>query len=124
MDQENEKWIHVGNVEDFPEGEKVEKVVNRTPILILRQEDKWHAFEALCPHMSRSLQRSRVDGNILECIWHNMRFNIETGAIVYESGFIGIPDLKIYETRVEKQEVYVKAEGEPPFRRLSHEVGS
>jgi len=119
MDQDKQKWIHVGNVQDFPEGEKVERVVNRKPVLVLRRGSKWHAFEALCPHMSRSLQSARVDGNVLECIWHNMRFSIETGAIAYESGFIGIPDLNIYQIRVENQEVYVKDEGEPGLVRRS-----
>ena len=120
MDQDRQEWIRVGNVEDFPEGKKVERVVNGKPILVLRQESKWHAFEALCPHMSRSLEGARVDGNILECIWHNMRFNIETGANVYDSGFIGIPDLQPYEIRVENQEVYVKDEGEPGLIRRSN----
>ncbi|MDY6954327.1 MAG: Rieske (2Fe-2S) protein [Thermodesulfobacteriota bacterium] len=112
MDQDKQEWIPVGAVDDFPEGEKVERVVNRKRILVLRHKDRWRAFEALCPHMSRSLQRSRVDGNILECIWHNMRFNIDTGAITYASGFIGIPDLKVYEIRVENDTVYVKDEGQ------------
>jgi nitrite reductase/ring-hydroxylating ferredoxin subunit len=117
------RWINVGKVHDFPEGEKVEKTLNRAQILILRQEEKWHAFEALCPHMSRSLQPSRVNGNVLECIWHNMRFNIETGEILYKSGFIGIPHLKTYEVKVENGKVYVKDDGAFGSIRLSRNAG-
>lgn len=61
--------------------------------------------------MSLSLESSRVEGNILECIWHNMRFNIETRAIVYKSGFIGKPDLKVYGITVKKGAVYARDEG-------------
>jgi len=120
MDREKYKWIRVGNVENFPEGEKVKRVVNRRPILVLGHKDRWHAFETLCPHMSRSLQTPQVEGNVLECIWHNMCFNIETGAIVYESGFIGIPNLEIYDIKVKKGEVYVRDEGERGFIRQSN----
>jgi nitrite reductase/ring-hydroxylating ferredoxin subunit len=119
MDQEKKAWVHAGKVEDFPEGEKVERILDRRRVLLLRQQGKWYGFEALCPHMSRSLRNSRVEGDVLECIWHNMRFNIETGAVVYESGFIGIPDLKVYEIKIEKEDVYVKIEDEPGLIRRS-----
>jgi nitrite reductase/ring-hydroxylating ferredoxin subunit len=97
MDQEDQRWINVGKVHDFPEGEKVEKTLNRAQILILRQEEKWHAFEALCPHMSRSLQ--------------------------YKSGFIGIPHLKTYEVKVENGKVYVRDDGAFGSVRLSRNAG-
>ena len=112
MGAEDQSWINVGQVDDFPEGEKVEKVVHRDRVLILRQEGRWHAFEALCPHMSRLLDKATLKGNELECIWHNIRFNIDTGDIVYKSGFIGIPDLKIYEIKIDNGSVYVKSDGE------------
>jgi len=72
--------------------------------------------------MSRSLKRSHVDGSILECIWHNMRFNIETGAIVYKSGFIGMPDLKVYGITVKKGAVYIRDEGDLGLIRRADEL--
>ncbi len=108
IDQENKIWIKVGNVDDFPEGEKIEKNINKTAILILRHNDKWFALEAICPHMSQPLHNAKIRGNILECIWHNMSFNMDTGKIVFDSGFMEIPNLKIYKIKVENKEVYVK----------------
>ena len=107
--QEDPTWKNVGKVSDFPEGEKIERRLGGGRILILRQNNRWHAFEYLCPHMSRPLDGARVSSNVLECRWHNMCFNIETGEILYASGFIGIPDLKVYQIKVENGQVYVKS---------------
>ena len=107
--QDKQIWTRVGKVGDFPEGEKIERSLNRSRIFILRQDDRWYAFECLCPHMSRPLDGARVIGNIMECRWHNMCFDIETGEILYESGFIGIPDLKVYPIKVKNGQVYVKS---------------
>jgi nitrite reductase/ring-hydroxylating ferredoxin subunit len=117
MGAEEDRWIHVGEVDDFPEGEKVEKVVHKERLLILREKDKWHAFEALCPHMSRLLDNARLKGKELECIWHNIRFHIETGEILDSSGFIDIPDLKVYEIKIEEGRVYVKSDSDPIYGR-------
>jgi nitrite reductase/ring-hydroxylating ferredoxin subunit len=107
---EKEGWIRVGKVDDFPEGTSVEKVVHKERVLIRREEGSWHAFEALCPHMSRSLDNAWLRGKELECRWHNIRFHIETGEILYGAGFINIPDLKVYETRIKNGAVYVKSQ--------------
>jgi apoptosis-inducing factor 3 len=117
MGEGDQGWINVGDVDDFPEGEKVERTLQKNRILILRQQGEWHAFEALCPHMSRLLDNATLKGNELECIWHNIRFKIDTGEIVYESGFIGIPDLKVYEIKVDNGSVYVKSDGDPIYGR-------
>ncbi len=102
------EWVLAGNAEDFPEGIKVEKKINDNRILVLRQNDKWHAFQALCPHMSRPLDAARVTGNSMECIWHNMVFNLETGVIEDHSGFFDIPNLKVYKTKIQQGKVYVQ----------------
>lgn len=88
--------------------EKVTKNVFGNQIIILRRKNKWYAFESLCPHASQPLLNGRVRDNILECIWHNISFNLETGEIVFDSGFRDIPNLKVYKIKVENNEVYVK----------------
>ena len=110
MVEDDQKWEKMGKLDEFPEGEKIEKELGNYHILILRQSDKWYAFEAMCPHMSRPLNDALVNDKILECIWHNMSFNIESGEIVNESGFFDIPDLRLFNIKVENKEVYVKKE--------------
>ena len=107
-DQYHQTWIKVGEADDFPERKKIEKNIDDNLILILRHNDKWYAFEALCPHMSQPLKDARVKGNTLECIWHNMSFNMETGKTIFDSGFINIPDLQVYQIKVQDGIVYVK----------------
>jgi len=103
----DQAWIRVGRIEDFPEGMKVECLLADKQLLVLRQQDQWFAFEALCPHMSRPLEGSEADENQLNCKWHNMIFSLETGEILDDSGFFDIPPLEVYDVRVDDGDVYV-----------------
>lgn len=109
-DPTQHNWLEIGNVDDFPEGKKTERNLKKDAILILRQNEKWYAFEASCPHMSQPLHNAHVKDDELECEWHNMSFNLDTGKIIFDSGFIEIPNLKVYKIKVENGVVYVKNE--------------
>jgi nitrite reductase/ring-hydroxylating ferredoxin subunit len=41
--------------------------------------DKIMAFDNRCPHRSALLSQGTLTGNVVECRWHNFRFNVETG---------------------------------------------
>ena len=103
----DQPWIRVGSVDDFPEGMKIECLLADKPILILRQGDRWFAFEALCPHMSRPLEGGEVDGTHLQCRWHNMIFSLETGEVLDDSGFFDILGLEVYDVRIVDGEVHI-----------------
>ncbi len=102
-----QKWISVGEVNDFPSGEKIEVEIDEKPIFVMLQNKKGYAFDAKCPHMSRSIKDSPVNGNILECIWHNIKYDLNTGDITDDSGYFNIPPLKVYAVRIIDERVYV-----------------
>ncbi len=104
---DRQKWIFVGEVNNFPPGEKVKVKIDENPIFVILQNKKGYAFDTKCPHMSRSIKDASVNSNILECIWHNMKFDLNTGAVIDASGYFNIPPLKVYPVRVIDEKVYV-----------------
>jgi nitrite reductase/ring-hydroxylating ferredoxin subunit len=97
----------MGRAADFPDGVKIKRKVNEKPILILHRNGRWYAFEEKCPHMSRSMIPARVRDHAIECIWHNMAFDLATGKILDHSGFMDIPALTVYDVKIENGRVYV-----------------
>jgi p-cumate 2,3-dioxygenase ferredoxin component len=62
-----------------------------------------------CTHMQGSLGEEGVlDGHVIQCTWHNGKFDIRTGAV------LGPPctaALKTYRVHVREGEVFVEANG-------------
>ncbi len=104
---DQKEWIFVGEVNNFPLGKKVEVEIDEKPIFVMLQNKKGYAFDTKCPHMSRSIKDGPVNANILECIWHNMKFDLNTGAITDDSGHLDIPPLTVYSVRIIDEKVYV-----------------
>lgn len=95
-------WIFMGNAIEFQEGRKIKRELNGEPILLLHKSGKWYAFEGRCPHQSRPLDEARINGERMECVYHSMAFNIETGENLDSMGFIGDFSLKVYDVRVDE----------------------
>jgi len=104
----NLRWWNIGKTHDFPKGETMARSVGPDTVLIHHNGQRWFAFEALCPHMSRPLDNAHIEANTLECAWHNMRFDLITGAVIEDSGFFDIPALKVYTVRIEGDEVLIR----------------
>ncbi len=102
------KWIFAGEVCNFPSGKKIEVKIDEKTIFIMLQNKKWFAFDTKCPHMSRSIRDSYINAEMLECRWHNIKFDLNTGAIIDDSGYFYIPPLKVYPVRIIEEKVYVK----------------
>ncbi len=98
MKDKNE-WIFMGNAIEFQEGKKTTRELNGEPVIILHKSGKWYAFEGRCPHQSRPLEEARINGEILECVYHSMVFNMVTGENIDSAGFIGDFTLKVYDVR-------------------------
>jgi len=105
-------WILAGQTNDFKSGEKKRLSVNNEDIIIYRKQDTWFAFEALCPHMSRTLETGIISDSKLTCIYHNMIFDLETGTILDDSGFIDLENLKRYPVKIQDKNIFIKFQTE------------
>jgi len=74
------------------------------------QQGHFFVFESRCPHVGQPLDLAKVERNELTCNWHNMVFKLEDGEIIYDSGFIGIPKLKVFKVKIENDMVWIALE--------------
>lgn len=86
--------ISIGQVADFPDGELVSVDIDGHSLVIARMGDTIHAAANRCPHLGFSLTRGpgglRYEDGVVQCPWHNSRFDMCTGEnLDWVSGFAG-----------------------------------
>jgi nitrite reductase/ring-hydroxylating ferredoxin subunit len=105
--------------EAIPLGGKKRFNVNGESILVYHLEDGFYATQSRCPHMFASLEKGKImNGHIIQCWIHKAQFDIKTGKVIRWAHFPpGIQALnvirsekgiKIYETKVEENKIYVR----------------
>jgi nitrite reductase/ring-hydroxylating ferredoxin subunit len=120
--------LTVGHLVEFADGELVAVDVGGHALIVARLGDEVHVAANRCPHLGFSLTRGpgglRYSGGVVQCPWHNSRFDVCTGEnLDWVSGFAGrrVPrwsrqlvalgrkprDLKILPARVEDGRVVV-----------------
>lgn len=50
-------------------------------MILLRQGDQVHAYQANCPHAGAPLEEGTVYGGLLICPWHKAAFAVDEGAV-------------------------------------------
>ena len=58
-------------------GATVETSLGR--VCVRRLEDRWVAFDAVCPHQGGPLDASSLDNGVVTCPWHGYRFDVTSG---------------------------------------------
>jgi 3-phenylpropionate/trans-cinnamate dioxygenase ferredoxin component len=104
-EQLGEDWHFAGNASDF-ENEDVEQLrVGPLAIAVYRAEDRFYATQDLCTHEHAYLSDGVVIDCIVECPFHQGRFDVRTGEAL---GAPVIVPLKIYPLRVVDGRLYVQ----------------
>lgn len=107
--------VKVGKVGDFREGRGVAVWVGERKVAIFKLGGRLLAIQDACPHMGASLADGRVDGGRVVCHWHGWTFDLETGQGDQRSKQWLCA--RVYETRVEGDDVYVlRPDERPPAR--------
>ena len=74
------KVITVGKAESVPPGRGATvKLKDGTEIALYNINGTFHAIENFCPHKGFPLADSKLYGHIVECNWHEWRFDVRTG---------------------------------------------
>ena len=105
MNIETSEWIEVcqeseidmDDLKRFDHGDKT--------VCIYRIKDGFYATDGLCTHEEVHLEDGLVMHGEIECPMHQGIFDIMSGKAISEPACI---DLKTYETKVEKNKVYIK----------------
>lgn len=88
--------VRIGSLADFPDGGLTGIEADGHRLIVEREGDEVHVARNRCPHLGFSLTRGPgglrfVDG-VVQCPWHNSRFNIRTGEnLDWVTGFAGRP---------------------------------
>lgn len=104
-------FTRVGTARDFAEGKGVSVKVAGKRVAVFRANGALHAIQDACPHMGAWLSEGKLDGERVICHWHDWRFDLRTGEGDHgkRSGLCA----KVYEVRVEREEVFVKPPADP-----------
>ena len=60
-------------------------------VLLYREGDAVHAFDAACTHLGAPLGDGSVDGASVRCPWHHACFDLRTGAALAAPAFDALP---------------------------------
>ncbi len=81
-------------------------------VALVRVEGRLHALEDTCPHRGGPLSEGDLAGDLLHCPLHAWPFNVRTGLCPERPG----AGVRIYEVRVEGEQILVAASGSFPAR--------
>lgn len=104
----------VARVNDLKEGEMQAVRVEKTLVLLVKVNDRFHALAANCTHYGAPLAKGVLHGDRLVCPWHNACFNPSTGDQLEPPG---LDDLPHFQVRVEGEEVIVTLPDDTPRHR-------
>jgi 3-phenylpropionate/trans-cinnamate dioxygenase ferredoxin subunit len=86
-------------------GQCMTAVVNASYVAVFNVAGKFHATDGRCPHMGGLLGNGTLDGCVVKCPEHGMRFDVTTGATP-GSGL----KVRKFDVKVEGGDVYVAVE--------------
>jgi len=90
--------VTVGQVEEVPPGRGATiELDNGKELALYNVGGKFFAIENFCPHKGAPLADGRLCGHMVECDWHNWRFDVRTGECANRNS----PAVQSYEVRIE-----------------------
>jgi len=78
-DQGAARSFEVGTADQLLPGQRKLAFVDGQSIVLFNIEGSLHAIENSCPHNGASLAPGRLDGRVLSCPAHGLRFDLVTG---------------------------------------------
>ncbi len=87
------------------EGAALKVETNGLALAVFNVDGEFYVTDDLCTHGPGSLSEGYIEGDVVECNFHNGQFNIRTGEVVSPPCMIPI---KTYPTRVENGKVVIE----------------
>ncbi|MDT8437183.1 MAG: non-heme iron oxygenase ferredoxin subunit [Gemmatimonadota bacterium] len=101
-------FVTVARLSDLPEEGLLGVEVEGTRIVLARTGDEVHALHDRCSHEEYPLSDGELAGGQVTCLLHGARFDLATGAA---RALPAVRPVKVYECRVDGDEVQVRLEG-------------
>jgi nitrite reductase/ring-hydroxylating ferredoxin subunit len=100
----SETLIRVCPTSDVPDGQGVQVAVEDLVLAVFKVNDRYCVIDDACTHGPGSLSEGEVDGDVIECNFHNGAFNIITGEVVAPPCMIPI---RTYYTEVRDGQLFI-----------------
>ena len=91
--------------DDVPEGSALRVEAGTLTLAVFNVEGEFYVTDDNCTHGPGSLSEGYIEGDIVECNFHNGQFNIRTGEVVSPPCMVPV---KTYRTVVEDGKVFVE----------------
>lgn len=103
-DLEESGWVEGPSVAELPEGRPVRFEAGGHDVLLVRLGSRILAYRNQCPHMGNPLHQGPVEGSVITCPWHGLRFDLESGEC------LTVPHVQLepFPVRVHGQRVWVR----------------
>ncbi len=90
-------FVKVAGVGDIPAGEMLIVQVNGDEVVLANVDGQVYAFGNDCSHRGGPLGEGILEGDTVECPWHQARFNVRSGDVIDAPATESVPtiDLKI-----------------------------
>lgn len=75
------EWTDAGEGEIEP-GRPTRRVADETPVMVLREDDRFYALHDRCSHRGCSLSEGEIDGDAVVCACHGSRFDKRDGSVL------------------------------------------
>ena len=100
----NTKRVRVCHVNDLADGQVLKFEHGDYVLAVYNVDGQFYATDDACTHGPGSLSEGYIEGDVVECNFHNGQFNIKTGEVVAPPCMIPI---KTYRTVVEDGKVFI-----------------
>ena len=100
-----QKRIELCNSAEVAVGTALKVETQGFAVAVFNLDGEFYVIDDQCTHGPGSLSEGYVDGDIVECDFHNGAFNIKTGEVAAPPCMIPV---RTYRTSVEDGKVYIK----------------
>lgn len=80
------RYIPIARADALDAGSRMLKFIDGRSVVLFNIEGVVHAIDNSCPHNGASLANGRLDGNVLQCPAHGLRFDVVSGCLVGARG--------------------------------------
>jgi 3-phenylpropionate/trans-cinnamate dioxygenase ferredoxin subunit len=76
-----DRMIQVGAVDELAPGQRKRAFIDGRSIVLFNIAGTLHAIDDSCPHQGASVANGHLDGCVLSCPAHGLRFDLRTGCM-------------------------------------------
>ena len=97
--------IELCNADDVAVGTALKVEKEGLNVAVFNVDGEFYVLDDLCTHGPGSLSEGYIEGDVVECNFHNGQFNIRTGEVVLPPCMV---PMKTYPTTVENDKVVIE----------------